>query len=347
MLSKFENDPLLSAPPVLVTPSKVTEILCRHFGLFGRIRQLSSERDANFRVDTHEGCFLLKITNSGEDPDVTDMQTSAIRYLEKNAPSLPVPRIIATLDGQDHAREVLVRKTHIVRLMSFLPGNPLGAGLFANARSVLGKTLAQLDVGLRGFNHPAASHDLLWNASNALRVKGLIHFVNDGYKRQLAENAIREYEEFAMPRLAKLRHQVIHNDFNPHNVLIEDGISPVRVSGVIDFGDIVSAPLISEVSTAIAYQEFRGQSTMDVVSDVVGAYHKVLPLMSEELDVLLDLVRARQILVGVITAWRAARQPKNVSYILKNSARAWTGLEALDDVPREKFRESLATVCEG
>ncbi len=41
-----------------------------------------------------------------------------------------------------------------------------------------------------------------------------------------------------MPQLAGLRHQVIHNDLNLHNVLVDpkDG---ARVAGVIDFGDMV------------------------------------------------------------------------------------------------------------
>jgi len=66
------DGPLESAPPAAST-AEVADILQRRFGLSGPVQALSSERDANFRVDTCAGPYLLKITNSAEDPEVTDL----------------------------------------------------------------------------------------------------------------------------------------------------------------------------------------------------------------------------------------------------------------------------------
>jgi hydroxylysine kinase len=341
----LELDGALESAPPAVSTAEVVDILQRRFGLSGRVQALSSERDANFQVDTSAGSYLLKITNSAEHPEVTDLQTEALLHLERESPSLPVPRIIGTLDGTDQPREMLSGRTHIVRLMSFVSGRPMGVTTASpGIRSAIGETLAKLDAGLSRFDHPASAHDLLWNAANALRVRAAIRFVDDPMKRRLAETTLDEYEKYAMPVMPRLRKQVIHNDFNPHNVLFDDEL-PLKISGIIDFGDIVMAPLVSDVSTALAYQDFEREKPLIVVSDVLRAYHEYLPLAPQELDVVLDLVRARQVLVGVITTLRAARQPTNASYILRNCARAWVGLEALHGVSRDQFRRSLTQAC--
>jgi Ser/Thr protein kinase RdoA (MazF antagonist) len=58
------------------------------------------------------------------------------------------------------------------------------------------------------------------------------------------------YETSVKPRLAKLRAQVIHNDLNPHNVML-DCETASRVAAIIDFGDALHAPLINELGTAL------------------------------------------------------------------------------------------------
>ncbi len=347
MSDSFNLDALLDSAPAAATWVEAGDILKRRYGLEGNIQPLSSERDANFRVDAADGCYLLKITNPAEDPKVTELQSCALRHLEVSAPTLPVPRIVETREGQDHAFEMLADQLHVVRLMSYLPGVPLGmvAGS-ARMRSAVGRALGELDAGLRGFQHPAADHDLLWNVSNALRVRRLIPCVQDERRRAIAEKALDDFEQHAVRRIPTLRTQVIHNDFNPHNILVAEESSAVRITGIIDFGDIIRAPLVNDVSTAIAYQDYEMHSPFEIAADVVAAYHERFPLMPEELDVIFDLVRARQVMVGAITAWRAARQPRNRSYILRNSARAWAGLESFEGIGRAEFRQVLKQACE-
>ena len=73
------------------------------------------------------------------------------------------------------------------------------------------------------------------------------------------------------PRLAGLRHQVIHNDYHLFNVLVaQDDAS--RVTGIIDFGDMIRAPLVAEVATAAAYQ-LRGTDDPDRKSTRLNSSH--------------------------------------------------------------------------
>jgi hydroxylysine kinase len=85
------DDVLESAPPAAST-AEVGDILQRRFELSGPVRALSSERDANFRVDTSAGPYLPKITNAAEDPQVADLQTAALRHLERESPSSSLPK---------------------------------------------------------------------------------------------------------------------------------------------------------------------------------------------------------------------------------------------------------------
>src|SRR6266700_3879649 len=61
-------------------------------------------------------------------------------------------------------------------------------------RSATRETLAKLDAGLSGFDHPASEHNLLWNAADALRARDLVRFVDDPIKRRLAETTFDAYD---------------------------------------------------------------------------------------------------------------------------------------------------------
>ncbi|MGT2492207.1 phosphotransferase [Cupriavidus basilensis] len=75
-----------------------------------------------------------------------------------------------------------------------------------------------------------------------------------------------------LPRLA--RPGPIHNDFNIYNVLV-DPRDHTRIAGVLDFGDMVHAPLIDDLAVAAAYQVDPAGDTMATLADFVAAYHAV------------------------------------------------------------------------
>jgi hydroxylysine kinase len=347
MNDMFEFDPLLGARGTSVSCVEAEQILRDQFGLEAEATSLSSERDCNFRAQVKDGSHvLLKISNPAEDPSVTNLQTAALRYLESHAPSLPVPRLIASSAGEDELSLTLADgRRHIVRLMSFLSGRPLAlAGDQWAFRSSIAAVLAELDLGLRGFAHHAADHELLWDASNASRIRPLLVCIEDKMRRELASRVLEEYETHTIPELPALRTQIIHNDFNPSNILVSSDGGP-RITGIIDFGDVIRAPLICDLATAAAYQSIDDGEPLAILCDLVVRYHDVLPLTAVEIDVFLDLVRARQLMIVVITEWRAERQPQNRDYILRNNPRAWHSLEQFGAITRDDARRSLRRAC--
>lgn len=316
------------------------------FGLKGEMSVLSSERDRNFLVRTARETFVLKFTNPSEDPAIINFQTEALLHLKATAPSLPVPRLIRSADDCYENHVSIGGETWIVRLMTFLAGSPLsGTETSGSLLQEMGRTLATVDTGLRDFRHPASDHDLLWDISKAARSRALFHHIEDAGQKQLVNLALDGFQERAEPRLPHLRWQVIHNDLNPQNIVSDGKRGRPRITGIIDFGDMIRAPIINELATSIAYLSLDAENPLSTVAEVAASYHQNLPLHREEIEILLDLICARQILIVSITNWRAQLHPDNRTYILRNSPRVWRSLEALTRISRTEARDVLLERC--
>jgi Ser/Thr protein kinase RdoA (MazF antagonist) len=123
-----------------------------------------------------------------------------------------------------------------------------------------------------------------------------------------------------------LRRQVIYNDLNFHNVLV-DPQDPDRIAGIIDFGDIIAAPLINDLAVAASYQ-LGGEAGRAQAAEFIAAYHRALPLRDEEIRLLPLLIEARLAMTLLITGYRARLHPQNAAYILRNNASARAALLA-------------------
>jgi Ser/Thr protein kinase RdoA (MazF antagonist) len=338
---------LLTTTAPACTIEEAQEIARAHFGINATARLLTSERDQNFHLVTTDGDgYLLKITNSAENPAVTNLQTEALLHVAATNPALPIQRVIPALDGRYELTLTFEADAPcVVRLLSYVPGEPLHKTTRTPAQvRQLARCLAKLDVALRGFFHPAAGHELLWDLKHAARLRDLVEALPEPGRRSIASRFLDRFEEHALPVLPKLRAQVIHNDFNPHNVLV-DPDDHERVTGIIDFGDIVHAPLVNDVAVAAAYQVPVEGAPLDAAAEFVAAYHAVAPLEPTEVDILFDLIAIRQVLTVSITEWRANRYPENRAYILRNNPRAWTGLESFSSIPRSDAQALLRRAC--
>ena len=145
------------------------------------------------------------------------------------------------------------------------------------------------------------------------------------------------------PALPGLRWQVVHGDLNPHNILA-DPAGPDRVTGILDFGDMVRTPLVCDLAIAASYR-IDPAHPLDSLSDFAAAWHATDPLTGAERALLPDLVAARMVTTVAITARRAARYPANAAYILRNVPSARAGLAALATLDRATVATTLAAAC--
>jgi Ser/Thr protein kinase RdoA (MazF antagonist) len=338
-------DLLLSSPPPKASPDDAVRIVQRWFGLAADARPLTSERDLNFMMTTAEGpAFVLKIANVREDPRILDYQLSALEHVAKADPTIPVPRVMRAADGTSTV--VVPDATgarHLACLLSFIPGAPLAAvPVLDRHPAALGSLLARLDRALEGFTHEAADRKLQWDLSHAAELRSLLPHVEDPHLRDMAERVIEDFSTIALPLLPSLRRQVIHNDLNPHNVIVgNDG----RIAGIIDFGDMVRAALVNDLATAASYQAGRGPAPLGGALSMIAAYHAAHPLAPEEIELLPLLIATRTVLTVVITAWRASLYPENRDYILRNVASATSTLGRLDSANRAVASAAIRQTC--
>lgn len=336
---------ILGAPPPALNCAEAQALALEHYGIAGEAELLVSERDQNFAIKCADGTrYLLKIANAAEAVEVVEFENAALEHLLAVSPDLPVPRLIPSKAGSTMVRaQVSGGATHLVRMITWLDGKLLRAvKLTAPLSRQLGTALAHLGHGLRGFFHPAAGKSLLWNLTNFPQLRDKVRFVQDEALREICGRHIDRFSSSISPALTKLRAQIIHNDLNPSNVLVsEDG----RVSGIIDFGDMVHAPLICDVAVAAAYQLRDDDDLLTTVLEFVSAYHRVTPLESDELELLFDLIFARVVTTVVVTSWRAAIYPENKTYILRNADSAARRLGRLFALNPARVADRFRLAC--
>jgi len=323
----------------------VVALAGRLYGIHGRATPLAGERDQNCCIETEAGIrYVIKISNPSEQLAVVDFQIAALEHIARTAPELPVPRVVRTLDGRARGAVSLAGGSEVaVRMLTFLDGVQIReTPRTAAQRRAMGATLAALDLALRDFTHPGAKHDLLWNVSTAHRLAFKLDGVVDPARRALAAEFMQRFVDHVLPRLPELRAQVIHNDYHLYNVLVADG-DRERIAGVIDFGDMLHAPLVGEVATAAAFHMTGSADPFEGPAKFVGAYHAALPLTPIEQDIVADLMATRHLITALISEWRAVRYPENRAYIMRHNPAAWEALAQLADLSRNDARDLLLT----
>jgi 4-aminobutyrate aminotransferase-like enzyme/Ser/Thr protein kinase RdoA (MazF antagonist) len=267
--------------------------LQRIFGITGELDSLYSERDLNFRVTTAAGeQYLLKISNHAEPQDFIDFEIAALLHIARTQPELRVPRIQKTRDGSLAGfADADNGQRHAVRLLSYLPGTVLSEVKRTPALVFdQGKTTAKMALALQGFfHHAAGSRKLLWDIREAEALKPIAEDLSDRAARRLVLEIFDRFAEYVLPRLAALRGQIAHMDMTRYNMLV-DSAAPELVSGVVDFGDMHHGPLVQDVVVALADVIVPGSEPFARATAFLRGYQHVLPLQSDEIELLYDLV---------------------------------------------------------
>jgi Ser/Thr protein kinase RdoA (MazF antagonist) len=329
---------LLSLPPPALAADTLASLAEAHWGVSGTLHPLTSERDQNHRLDTATGQFTLKLANPAEPAALTEFQTLALLHAAARAPDLPIPRVLPAQDG----RPVIPTPDGALRLLTWLPGTPLAhLPRSKPLAAAIGTALGRLDATLASFQHPAAGHHLLWDIRNALDLAPLLPALPDDLRPRI-DTVLSRFAAHTAPALAALPRQVIHGDFNPHN-LLADPADPTRLTGLLDFGDMTLSHRICDLAVAASYL-IEPADPMSLLIPLTRAYQQANPLTEQEIALLPDLITARLATTLTITAWRAARYPQNAAYILRNAPTSRAGLDALTDPAA--LTDALLQACE-
>jgi Ser/Thr protein kinase RdoA (MazF antagonist) len=272
---------------------------------------LPSERDQNFLLETRAGQrFVLKIANATESPALLEAQNAALERMASHGDFCP--RLVRARNGD----AMVSAGNHLVRLVAWLPGQALAETRRHSPALLedLGATMGRLDRALETFDHPAVHRHFYWDLAVAAEtMRERLRLIGDPVMRRLVEEVLQRVEGDA-PILARLPRSVIHNDANDYNVLVSDQ----RVTGLIDFGDMVHTFTVADPAVAMAYVALDKPDPLGAIARTARGYHTERPFSDDELAVLFDLVCLRLALSVCVAA---DQQPTSRSARSRSAAR--------------------------
>ena len=322
-------------------PAALLGSLGTSWGLEGELTAVHGERDRNFRVDTPGGRYLLKVHNPADGDDVLDLQCSALRHLRTVAPDLPVPDVVPTRQGHPWV-SITGRdgRRSLAWVMTWLDGrHPDPAELPPAQLREWGRTSARLGQALRGFVHPAASYPIAWDIRRLPQLRPWLSAVEES-RRPAVRAVLDRFDERVIPQLLTMRHQVVHNDLAPGNVLVDDNLA---VTGITDFGDMTHTALVCDLAVAAADLLSGREEGLELAPEVLSGYDATTPLEPGEVGLVADLMAGRYAAAILITAWRTQQQGSAP----KVDEEAYDRLEVMLDTGLDTLRARFTAAVPG
>jgi len=322
------------------TASDALEAAFARYGLSGDATPLPSERDQNFLIaDPRRGRFVLKIANRDDSAELLDFQHEGMRRVAARGCGIQVPRIVPSLAGADV--ETLTSSAgaeHRLRLLTWIEGSvlaeqtPRGDALLES----IGASMAQVDLALAEVAHPAMHRVLQWDLRHAGIARSHAALLPEAW-RERVQGAFVRWEQLEW---TSLRSGVIHGDANDYNVLAE----PDRMTGLLDFGDMVHSAMVCDLAVALAYAMLGEHDPLAVAGAVIRGYHRHNPLTIAEQRTLDTLVRARLAASLCYSALNKIRDPDD-PYQVVSEAGIRALFERLDAYPRGAAEETIRMAC--
>ena len=320
-------------------PAEAERIARDLYGLAATISPLPGERDSNFRVRTAHVSpaagalgvapreFVLKILNVATDADSTDCQVRVLEHLAEQDPALPVPRLFPTLQGQAIGRFTEDGVEYASCLVSYLPGRLLAASPPSGALlENVGATLARVDRALQGFFHPSLTRRLAWDVRRLPELAQFSGYIESAALRDTVERVSSAFEA-CLPRLRGLRSQAIHGDCHAANLLVDSGGH--SICGILDFGDMIHAPLIFEPAVAMSELLTEAVAPLESVAAVLHGYAHGRTLQADEVELLYGIVTARHAVTVLVHAWRRHHDRQGAQVLEEAAVRSDHSLDRL------------------
>lgn len=324
-----------------ISTHQVAQWLQQHHQLSGELTALVGDVDANFRLDTHEVSFTVKISQV-DDLSHFAFEAALMQHIKDHRhPDLALPEPVLDQQGQwltvlDQGPSQLM----VMRLLTWVNGTLLSAYRPHSPAMLrhLGAQAATLDQVLQGLNHPQASRVFNWDLAQCLWVKDHLPLFTTAQQNALA--TFIDLFEQQQTEYAQLRHQIIHNDLNDNNVLVAQD----HVTGFIDFGDAIQTQLINELAIVCAYAMMHKPDPLTAAAHLVSGYHQHHPLQEQELRHLYQLIGMR--LVVSVTQAALARQvePDN-AYKTISEQPAWDLLKAWQATSAQLAHYTFRQAC--
>jgi hydroxylysine kinase len=262
------------------------------------VTRLETERDDSFRLETPAGGRVLKIAHPADSWLAIDVQLRAMLHATSRDHGLPLQRIIHPSEG---GLWQSLPDGRVARVFDWLDGDLLlHSATGPNELDALGDMLGRLSKALSTFEDKFTLQSSAWDIQELPRLAQVAAMLPD----DSVNEALDRFTSRVVPQLGSLPTQVIHNDFNPGNVLVDQG-SKEFVVGILDFGDIVHSLRVADLAVAISYQLTPLRHNWLDIEPMIAAFARHVPVSDLERKLLPDLVAARFVQRILVNGWLA------------------------------------------
>lgn len=156
----------------------------------------------------------------------------------------------------------------------------------------------------------------------------MVNILPGGYEKLIApiEKVFYNYR-LIEKKLKQLPRQLILNDISETNVLVKRG----RISGLVDFSDMVYSPRICNLAAAAAHFCFDDKEWAIKLKNLIRSYQKVFPLPQKHLRFLPVLVRARLAALVIGNCYQQKTRKKDYRQVIDKNAKRLQRAAAIDD----------------
>ena len=294
-------------------------ILAERYGLNGRIAELGSQQDRNYRIDADDGRYVLKVNRAIYGMVELDAQNAAMKHLR--AKGVGVPGVGQSVDGQEIMPLIVRGEHYLVRLLEFLDGEPLTRRKYLSERTreALGTLVANVVNGLEDFRHPGLERSVQWDLRRVVQVtEHMLPQVADNEMRDRIRTVLQDADLHVRRAAPGLRIQAIHHDITDDNVVATpDADGHPIPDGVIDFGDLVYGWVVADLAVCCASLLHHADGDPFYILPTIRAFQRLSPLTDDELGVLWPLIVQRACLLMASGEQQLAVDPDN-EYVVQN-----------------------------
>jgi hydroxylysine kinase len=320
---------------------EVEVVLRRAYGMDPtHIDVLSGELATVCKVDDAGRTLAFKATPADDGDDATlRWQTTAMQRL--SLAGLPVPAVETDVDGHLLHEHVSCGRRALIQVTEWLEDPPLSdVAIDESLLRAVGEVAARVSRGLEGLEAPGpAGHRWeLVRSGDSIRA-ALDDACHPDFAAQ-AQAGLRVFEEQLAPVLPRLPWTVVHHDLHDANLLIGTAADGDRcITGILDFGDMVLAPRVAELSVAAAYAARNTRHAKAALIEVAEGWANVIPLTPEEASALLPATISR--LAVNLAVWASRMSGPRAHYAERRVSGSSQALETLLAVDPASFETRL------
>ncbi|MEG1042313.1 MAG: aminotransferase [Pseudomonas sp.] len=328
-----------------VSEQQALLLVQEHYGLSGTLQSLGSQQDLNFRVDSAQGRYVLKICHGDYAIAELQAQHAALSYLRERG--LPVPAVVAAGSGEQLLALDVQGQLLRVRLLDYIEGQSLTRLKHMPPQLIaeLGRLCARIDQALADFTHPGLERTLQWDPRHApALIAHLLPVLSDGPRKAQLLAVTEKAEQRLRPLLEQLPMQAVHLDITDDNAVWQrDEQRQWQLQGVIDFGDLLHTWRIADLSVTCAALLHHAEGDPLRILPAVQAYHALNPLTEAELQALWPMIVARAAVLVLSSEQQLSVDPGN-TYIRDNLSHEWEIFDVATSVPFELMEAAILQV---